>query len=81
MFDSEQKSTATGTQSNTTLAMLIVAFIFYPAVMVASRAVANWTVSLAITGSVLCVITDWFNWRKSWPLYIPSMAIQEAGAK
>ena len=79
MFDSNQKST--GTRYTTTVGLLIMAFIFCPAVLVASRPVGYVFLSLAIACSVLCVILAWVNWKKSSRLTIPSIAIQGASAK
>ena len=79
MFDSEQKST--GTEYTTMVALLIMVFIFCPIVMAASRSVGNLSLSLGIVGSSLCVIMAWFNWKKSSRLYVPSIVIQNLGAK
>jgi len=75
MFDSDQKPTGTG--YTTTVALLIMAFIFIPAVLVASRPF----LSLASACSALCVILAWVNWKKSSRLTIPSIATQDGGAK
>ena len=79
MFDSDQKST--GTRYTTTVALLVMAFIFIPAVLVASRPIGYISLSLAIACSALCVVFAWANWKKSSQLTIPSIAIQGGKAK
>ena len=79
MFDSDQKST--GTRYTTTVALLVMAFIFIPAVLVASRPSGYVSLSLAIACSALCVVFAWANWKKSSQLAIPSIAIQGGRAK
>ena len=79
MFESNQKST--GTRYTTTVGLLIMAFIFCPAVLVASRPVGYVSLTLALACSALCVILAWVNWKKSSRLTIPSIAIQDASAK
>ncbi len=78
MLDS-QKSTGTG--YTTTVALLIMAIIFCPAVLIASRPIGYVSLSLAIACSALCVILAWVNWKKSSRLTIPSIATQDGGAK
>jgi hypothetical protein len=56
MFDS-QKSTGTGFAA--TVALLTVAFVFIPAVLVVSRPFGYVSLSLAIACSVLCVTLAW----------------------
>lgn len=79
MFDSYQKSTETS--YTTMVALLTVAFIFSPAVLVFLRPVGYVSLSLAIACSVLCVTLAWINWKKSSQLSAPSIAIQGAKAK
>ncbi len=74
MFDSCQKST--GTTYTTTVALLLVAFVFSPAVLVISHPFGSLSLSLAIAGSALCVALAWVHWRKSSQLSIPSIATQ-----
>jgi hypothetical protein len=57
------------------------AFIFCPAVLVASRPVGYVSLSLAIGCSALCVILARVNWKRSSRLTIPSIAIEDASAK
>lgn len=79
MYDSDQKSTGTG--YTTTVALLVMAFIFIPAVVVASRPIGYASVSLAVACSALCVVLAWANWKKSSQLTIPSIAIEGRRAK
>jgi hypothetical protein len=78
MFAS-QKSTGTG--YTTTVALLTVAFIFIPAVLIVSRPFGYLSLSLAIPCSALCVTLAWVNRKKSSQRSIPSIAIQNAEAK
>jgi hypothetical protein len=78
MFAS-QKSTGTG--YTTTVALLTVAFIFIPAVLVVSRPFGYVSLSLAIACSALCVTLAWVNRKKSLQLSIPSIAIQKVTTK
>jgi len=70
MFNPCQKST--GTSYTTTVALLIVAVVFSPAVLVASRPIGHVALSLAVACSSLCVALAWVSWRKSSQLSIPS---------
>lgn len=79
MFDPHQKSTGTG--YTTTAALLAVAFIFIPAVLVVSRPFGYLSLSLAIACSALCVTLAWVNWKKSSQLSIPSITVPDAKAK
>jgi hypothetical protein len=79
MFQPQQKST--GTRYTTTVALLCVAFIFSPAVLLISRPVGYGTLSLAIAGSAACVVLARIAWKRFSQVTIPSIAIQRAGAK
>jgi small-conductance mechanosensitive channel len=79
MFDSQQKSTGTG--YTTTVAFLIVAFIFIPAALMFYGHYGYVSVSLAIAGTAVCVGFAWMNWKRSSQLSIPSIEIPEARAK
>jgi hypothetical protein len=61
MFTSQA---STGSGYTKTVAYLMVAFIFSPAVLVVSRPVGLIAISLAIACSALCVALAWLNWRK-----------------
>ena len=79
MFDPSHK--ATGTAYTTTVALLLVAFVFSPVVLVASRPFGYLSLSLAIASSALCVTLAWVSWKRSSQLSIPSIAIQNTEAK
>lgn len=79
MFDTQQK--ATGTGYTTTVAFLVVAFIFIPAALMFSGHFGYVSISLAVACSALCVALAWVTWRKSSQRSIPSIAIQQARAK
>jgi hypothetical protein len=74
MFDSQQKSTGTG--YTTSVALLAVALIFSPAVLIASRPFGYVSLSVAIACSTVCLALAWINWKKSSQLSIPSIAVQ-----
>jgi hypothetical protein len=71
MFDPQQKST--GTRYTLTAALLSIAVLFIPAMLVVSRPFGLVSVSLAITCSALCVGLAWINWKKNSDLTIPSI--------
>jgi flagellar biosynthesis protein FliP len=79
MFASGQKST--GTEYTTTVAFLVVAFIFSPAILIFFRPFGYVSVSLAIACSALCVALAWVNWKRSSQLTIPSITGEKAAAK
>jgi hypothetical protein len=79
MFDTQQKSTGTG--YTTTVAFLVLAFIFIPAALMFSGHFGYVSICLAIACSALCVALAWVTWRKSSQRSIPSIAIQHARAK
>ena len=71
MIDSHRKST--GTQYTGTVALLAVAFIFSPAILIVSGQFGYWSVSLALACSALCVALAWVSWKKYSQLTIPSL--------
>jgi hypothetical protein len=77
MFASGQK--ATGTEYTATVAFLVVAFLFSPAILFFFRPLGYLSVSLAIGCSALCVALALVNWKKASQLTIPS--IEDQGAK
>ena len=70
MFDTDRKST--GSHYTTTVALLVMAFIFSPALLVVSRPLGFVSVTLALAFSMLCVAFAWGNWRKHSPVPIPA---------
>jgi hypothetical protein len=79
MFDAQQKST--GTRYTTTVAFLVVAFIFIPAVLVISRPVGYVSISLAVACSAVCVALAWVKWKNSSQLSITSIEVQREAGK
>lgn len=79
MFEAQQKST--GTTYTITVALLVVAFVFIPALLIVTRPFGYGSISLAILGSGLCLILARELWRKFSRLSITSIAIQKGSAK
>jgi len=79
MFEAQQKPT--GTRYTITVALLAVAFIFIPAVLIVSRPFGYISLFAAIACSVLCVVSAWRLWKKFSQLSITSIAIQDGSAK
>jgi len=79
MFNTQQKSTGTG--YTTTVAFLVVAFVFSPAALLFSGRLGYISVSLAIVCSAICIALAWITWKKSSRRSMPSIEIQEARAK
>jgi hypothetical protein len=79
MLDSSQKST--GTRYTMTVALLLVAFIFSPAVLIASRPFGYVSVLLALCCSALCVTLARVNWKRYSQVTIPSFEAPHAGSK
>lgn len=78
MFDSFLRSAGRG--HTATAALLAVAFIFIPALVVVSQPLSYLSVSVAIGGSALCVILAWLHSKRSSRVSIPAIAT-ERGAK
>ncbi len=79
MFDTQQKST--GTQYTVTVAYLLVALVFSPAVLLLTRPLGYVSVSLAIVCSVLSLVLARMNWKNSSRLTIPSIATETGRSK
>lgn len=79
MLEVQQRTT--GTRYTTTVALLTMAFVFSPAVLLVSRPVGYLSVLLAIACSAFCVALAWIKWKRSSRLTIPSITIQEARSK
>ena len=77
MFAS-QKSTGAGAL---TIAYLLVAFIFSPALLVVWRPLGYTSVSLVIACSAFCIAMAWAKWKRSSDLSRPSMAGVRTAAK
>jgi hypothetical protein len=79
LFDSHQKST--GTQYVITVALLSVACVFSPALLLVSRNFGPGSVWLAVACSTLCAGLAWFNWKNRSELTIPSLETTPARVK
>lgn len=79
MFDSQFKST--GTQYTLTVALLLVAFVICPLVLVASRPIGYFSISIAVAGSILAVAMAWVDWNWYSELTIPSIEARRPGSK
>ncbi len=71
MFDPHQKPT--GTQYTVTVALLVVAFIFCPAVLYLSRPFGSASLALALACSAFCIALAGLHWKKFSQLTIPSL--------
>lgn len=69
----------TGTSYTGTVMLLVMAFIFIPAILIASRPFGYLSISVAIVCSVICTALAWVNWKRSSRLCISS--ITDQGAK
>ena len=74
MFALDQNQKSIGTRYTSTVAFLVVAFIFSPAVLLVSRPFGYVSASLAIGCSALCATLAGFSWKNS-RLTIPSIAV------
>ena len=79
MFSSCEKST--GTTYTPTVALLAMAFVFSPGMLIASHQFGHLSVSLAVVCSATCLILAGVVWKKSSRLSIPSLAIQRTESK
>ena len=77
MFPSHQKST--GAAYTPTVALLAVAFIFTPAVLIVLHPVGLASVALAIACSVVSSAAVWINWRRSSSLSISLLEVHVEG--
>ena len=75
MLGAQEKSTGTGYTA--TVALLTVAFIFVPALLIVSSPFGYFTLSLAIGCSALCATFAWILWRKTSRRSILSVVIQK----
>lgn len=71
MFDPHQKPT--GTRYSMTVALLVVAFIFSPAVLYVSRPFGYASLALVLACSALCVVLAGIHRKKYSQLTIPSL--------
>ncbi|MBI4903412.1 MAG: hypothetical protein HY820_07250 [Acidobacteria bacterium] len=75
MFANETKST--GTQYTLTVALLALAFVFSPAVLLLSGRTGYLPISVAVASSALCVILAYVNWTRNSRLTIPTIQTPE----
>lgn len=73
MFDRSQKFT--GREYTRTVALLLVAFIFNPILLVASE-IGYLSFSLALACSTVCVFFAWVSWKRSSFLSIPTITFK-----
>lgn len=78
MFDTQK---STGTAYTVTIALLVVAFIFVPAVLIVSRSFGYISLSFGIGTSVFSIALAGILWKKSSQLSIPSIAVRGRTAK
>jgi len=71
MFGPQQK--CTGTRYTLTAALLSLAVLFIPAMLIVSGPLGLVSISVALAGSVLCVGLAWINWKKNSELTISSI--------
>lgn len=67
----------TGTNYTATVALLILAFIFIPVILITSRPISYFSLAAAIICSVVCISLARSNWTKFSQLSIPSIADRE----
>jgi hypothetical protein len=79
MLDTQQRST--GTRYTTTVALLMVALLFIPAVLIAYRATGVYPILLAVAASASCLAWARFQWKCRSALTIPSIATEITRAK
>lgn len=79
MFQASQKSTGTG--YTTTVAFLLAALVFSPAVLIVSRPLGYVSVSLAVASSALCITLAWMTWKRTSQLSIPSIVVSDGKSK
>ena len=79
MFDTQQKST--GTEYTMTVALLLLGFVFTPALLLLSRPVGYLTITLAIACSAVLLASSRFSWTRYSQLTIPSIAAPRGRSK
>lgn len=72
MLVANEKST--GTSYTGTAALLILACVFIPAILIASRPIGYFSLAAGIIGSVICIGLARRNWMRSSQLSISSIS-------
>jgi hypothetical protein len=71
MFDPKGKST--GTSYTATVALLSVALIFIPVLLLASSPVGYGILSFAAAASMVFLALAWFSWKRASQMSIPTI--------
>ena len=79
MLDSKQK--ITGRDYTGTVALLAIAFVVTPALLVMSRPFEFASLSIAVVCSALCAGWAWIHWKRSSELTIPTISAQAPDSK
>lgn len=66
----------TGTNYTATVALLIVAFVFIPVILITSRPISYFSLAGAIVCSLVCISLARSNWTKFSQVSIPSIVDQ-----
>lgn len=70
-----------GTQYTSTAALLAVAFVFSPALLILSGPIGVISTSVAVACSTLCLSWAWVDWHKRSRLTIPTIENLREGAE
>ena len=70
---------STGTSYTGTVALLVIAFILIPAILIISRPFGPLPLALAVLSSVICTVLARMSWTQFSQLSIPSVASQQDG--
>lgn len=79
MFEPCEKST--GVNYTLTVALLALAFVFSPAVLVLSGRTGHVSIGLATAVSAFCIVLARINWTRHSRLTIPSIETPDARAR
>jgi small-conductance mechanosensitive channel len=79
LFDPQLNST--GREYTTMVALLVIAFIFIPVLLLVSSPSGYFMLSLAISASAICVVLAWVSWKKSSQVRVPSIGTPRADPK
>jgi hypothetical protein len=65
----------------TTVALLAMAFVFIPALVVVSQPLSALLAAAAVGVSVLCAVLAWFHWKRSAKISVPAIGTKDGTAK